>query len=562
MTMKKLKGYAGAKAGFKNRLKYIALAVLGVTLALCAFLAPEFAFGPEAFLAVAPLGLIVAKAKEQGVELSEGEQKMMGVIEGAFEQYASGKISKKELDELLVTVKEEIKKGVGDKLSELENTLKAISEEVKKMTDNGITLGEGSMLEKAVDAILAHPKVEAFINGKARQTGKISLKDIITSITNDYQGNILISQQSNRVTSEVAERRVNMRDIMLVDTGDPAFPAITYAQIYELNRNAATRSENGRLPESSFKIREITDQVSRIGTYLHLSKRLLKSRVYVRSYLINRLPKWIRMAEDFQILFGDGNGDNLNGIAKRSIDIAKWLTDNVVTGAAGDVASVESYDGGAKTQITFSKPFSKIEEGQIITFANAPGGSVLLTPNMLHKANDNVIMLDVAFAALTAPQIAALTFTVKNNFYNTVEYPNTGDAIEAIFSVLTYGEYTPNMIALNPSTVFEISTLKDTTGKNLNLVTTDANGVKRIGVRPIVETTAIDPGYYFCGDMINGASLVDYTALNIEFAEDVETRLANSVVLIADEEVILQVFNPFACAYGKLADVLAAITKV
>jgi HK97 family phage major capsid protein len=198
-------------------------------------------------------------------------------------------------------------------------------------------------------------------------------------------------------------------------------------------------------------------------------------------------------------------------------------------------------------------------EGQIITFANAPDGSVLLTPNMLHKANDNVIMLDVAFAALTAPQIAALTFTVENNFYNTVKDANLGDAIKAIFAILTYGEYTPNMIALNPSTVFELSALKDTTGKNLNLITVDANGIKRLDGRVIVETTAVDPGYYFCGDMINGASLVDYSPLNIKFVEDVETNLTNEIAIIADEEIILQVFNPFACGYGKLNDVLNAI---
>jgi hypothetical protein len=49
-------------------------------------------------------------------------------------------------------------------------------------------------------------------------------------------------------------------------------------------------------------------------------------------------------------------------------------------------------------------------------------------------------------------------------------------------------------------------------------------------------------------------------SLEVEFAEDVETKLTNSVVVIAQEEVILQVFNPFAFAYGKLSDVLTAIT--
>jgi hypothetical protein len=275
---------------------------------------------------------------------------------------------------------------------------------------------------------------------------------------------------------------------------------------------------------------------------------------------MNRLPKWVRLAEDFQILFGDGNGDNLEGIAKRSLNIVDWLTSVVVTGVAGVVASVESYDGGAKTIITFNQPFSKIEEGQMITFTGAPSGSVLLSENILHKYNDRKIMLDVAYTSLTTTEIAALAFTVKNNFFNDVPDPHLGDAIEAIFSILTYGEYTPNVIVLNPSTVFHISTLKDTTGRNLDLITRGADGRARIGSRLIVESTGIAPGFFFAGDLQNAVALVDYTSLEVEFVEDAETKLTNSIIIMADEEVILQVFNKFACAYGKLKDVLTAIS--
>jgi HK97 family phage major capsid protein len=118
-------------------------------------------------------------------------------------------------------------------------------------------------------------------------------------------------------------------------------------------------------------------------------------------------------------------------------------------------------------------------------------------------------MIDVAYVAITAPE--TLAFTVKNNFFNDIPDPNLGDAIEAIFSILTYGEYTPNVIVLNPSTIFHISTLKDTTGKSLDLVSRAGDGRARIGGRLVIESTAIAPGFFLAGDMQNGAALVDYT---------------------------------------------------
>jgi hypothetical protein len=54
---------------------------------------------------------------------------------------------------------------------------------------------------------------------------------------------------------------------------------------------------------------------------------------------------------------------------------------------------------------------------------------------------------------------------------------------------------------------------------------------------------------------------VDYTNLNLEWAEDVEDKLTNSVHLIAQEEVIFPIYNPWAFAYGSIAALKTAITK-
>ena len=556
---------------------FVVLAMIGVACVFCD------AGSTMAMMATAPFIALVKK----DAGLSEEEESFLKAVESplneAFDKFSKGFITRESLDEVVKKSLAEFVEqnrdkmssdGVKKSLDDIQGTIKSIVGEIQKMKDGGITLGNGSMIEKAIDEIIDNPKMVDFINSKSRTTGKIPFNiNGIVSLENNYEGNLLTTQQTGRVIVDVNERRINVRDLMTVDQGDPEFTSIAYAKIVDLDRNAVAVSENGRLPESAFKMKEETANISRIGTHVNISKRLLKSRPYLRSFLMNRLPKWVKMAEDFQILFGDGTGDNLLGIVRQSNDISKWLTAIVAKGETGSVESVESYDKGEKTMITFSKPFDKIEEGMLIKFTGAPevtGGtaSKLNSENMIHKCNDRKIMIDVAYAdvvpksagKLSSEEIKALTFEVKNNFFNTVEDPNYGDAINVVIAVLTYGEFTPNMVALNPSDVFMIQTLKDTSGRSLDLIT-GIDGTKRISGRVIMETTIVPPGHYLIGDMANAAALVDYTSLFIEFAEDIESKLTNQVTVIAQEEVLMPVYNPFAFAYGKLDDVLAAITK-
>ena len=75
-------------------------------------------------------------------------------------------------------------------------------------------------------------------------------------------------------------------------------------------------AENGMLAESSLKFKEEFTNVKRIGTHMNLSKRLLKAKQYVVSFILNRLPLWVKFSENYQIMFGDGTGDNLKGITR------------------------------------------------------------------------------------------------------------------------------------------------------------------------------------------------------------------------------------------------------
>lgn len=573
MRILKQKSYSSAKLRFNSKLKMFAFSILAV---VCILITAADMKSGLAMMAAAPIVSLVKFAKKEE-DLTDEEKALLGTIEArintALEEFGEGVISaddfKKAIEDIKKLISEASSSGASEEvekeLKELKKMMKEASSEIQGLKDKGFNFGGGSPLDKALDSLLDSQKFKDFVNGVDKKSGKIelSMKDIVSLGTN-YSGATLVSQQNGRVIEYLAERRLNLRDVMMTEQGDPKYPSMTYTEIESLDRGAASVSENGRLPKSSFSIKEKTESTKRIGTYLQISNRLLKSRVYVKSWLLNRLPKWIRLAEDFQIMFGDGQGNNLEGIAKRAVCVSNWIKDNVATGVVGDIATIETYNDGKQVKVIFTKAFDKIGEGMKITIAGAPEENTLNGSHLLHKESDRAVVLDTSFASignLTADQIKALTFTIKNNFFNEVESPDLGDAVKAIFSVLTYAEYSPNAIVLNPSTIFEIETAKDTTGRSLGLVSVGANGVKTIAGRPVVESTAIAPGYYFVGDMASAASLVDYTTLTIEFAEDVECKISGYVVAIAQEEVLMPVYNKYAFGYGRLSDVKAAITK-
>lgn len=514
---------------------------------------------------------LIEFAKKES-ELTLEEKQTLGTIQkkvnDTVEELLKGLISEssfnekmKNVDEQLKALNEDGKVGIAIKeLEDFKNEIKELSRQLEVLKSKGFNVnGNSNNLGKKIDEFLDSEKFKDFLDGKTKSSGRfeIDLKDVTdpVSMTNDYTGDKLITRQSNVVVTKINEG-AHIRDIMTVDQGDPAYPTITFTQIYDLDRNAAAVSENGRLPESSFKIKEETVGVCRIGTYVPLSKRLLRSRIYVRSWLLNRLASWVRMAEDFQIMFGDGQGDNLKGIANYDdiLSAESIISGDVATGTAGTVKSVSTYNGGKQSIVEFANAQPEIIDGQKITFAGSSVGGFNKT-FVVHKMNDRKIVIDYQYAAVAA---SSVTFKVKNNLFNSVNTPNIGDAVNAIFAIMTYAEYTPSFIALNPSTVFEAETAKDTSGRSLGLVT-NVNGVKYISGRPIIETTKINPGKYFAGDMANGASLVDWSNLSVEFAEDVETKLRNSVVLIAQEEVQMPVYNPAAFTYGNISDVITAI---
>lgn len=497
---------------------------------------------------------------------------MVGAFTDAINKSNDGMLSDKDLTNKLTEFSAQMKEANLKELQTLKKEnddlikqLKTMGEKVDKLTKKGISLDTINKFDEKLNEMFDSEKFKDFAAGNVRKSGTFegfSLKDIV-SMTNNYDGTLLITQQQSRVVTPIASKPLHMRDILKVISGDPAFPNLAYTQVDWMDRNARYVSENGRLPESSIKAKEVQTGTKRLGTHIRVSKRMLKSRAYIRSFILAMLPEAVYMAEDWNILFGDGNGENLTGIAnhKGVMAVETIINEAIVDGKAGSISSVTPYNEKADTLIEFTNPQPYILDGMMITLTGAATTTLNATFPVVKVNDRQVLLVGVGLAEAEADAtVAKMTFKVNNAAFKNIEAPNTQDVVKTAFAVMTYGQYFPNFIVLNPITTNAIESEKDALGRPLELIKV-VNGVKYIANRPIVEYPGIPAGKYLIGDLNLGAHLVDYTSLTLEWAEDVETKLANEVVLIAQEEVIFPVYMPWSFSYGDLAKLKAAITK-
>lgn len=436
----------------------------------------------------------------------------------------------------------------------------ALAEAFDKIKEKGGHMTSVNEVEKAVGEFLDSPACQDYFANRTKTSGSMNL-DLkgIVSITESSNTPRSNNRSTGRVVTAVNEQKLNLRDLMMVEQGDPSALSISYEQVYDFDRNVMVVAENGMLAESSLKFKEEFTNVKRIGTHMNLSKRLLKAKQYVVSFILNRLPLWVKFSENYQIMFGDGTGDNLKGITRyEGVDcVSKFIAGNYVTISAGAIESLEAANG--QTIITLAAANNKIIDKMKVTLSGATVETGLNDTFDIHKINDRKFAIDFDYKG-TETSVAKMSGAIKSGMFGSVEDPNMKDVVNAIFAVLNFGQYSPNALVLHPSTVFTISTAKDTTGRNLELIT-EVNGRKYIGNVPVIECNAIGVGKYFAGDLLNGCSLIDYTTLAIEFADDVNTKLKNMTTVMIQEELMMPVYMPWAFAYGDLDDVLEAITK-
>ena len=440
------------------------------------------------------------------------------------------------------------------KFEESEAILKTQGEELKKIKEGGAQDGEAKGTFRAkLKEFLGSDQWKEFVrtNGK----GKAEMQVKVVDLSNDYTGTsqVHVTRRDPRVVDHPTPVRLNIRDLLTVSPHEE--PYLAFIEVYDWDRQINMEAENGELDESAFKVREATSEVKRLGTFIELSKRMLKSSSFIENHLATRLPALVRYKEDSQLLFGDGAGTNVQGIFKIADDFATIINQTVV-GIAGDVASVASYDAGAKALVTFDSPFH-INNGDNITFANAthPGYNDTFKA---HVISPKQIIIEVAY--VSEADTSAWTFVVSSRFKNAIFAAQEIDVLKIGRTLVTRQEYSCTGIVLHPDDATIIETLKGNDEHYLDVKRLE-NGVMTIGGVPVIETTAMPSGKFALGDWAMAAALFEFTSLILEFSESTAEKKKNTVVVLAWEEILFPIYNKYMFVVGDFATAKSAIAQ-
>lgn len=544
-------------------------------LLLMFFIAVSF-YNPLGFVGVGMAATLTKEQEEQQAELlkkvSDETKKAIGEFKGELTELVknakAGLISQKDFDDKIKEFGEKLQQFDAAKFKQFEESLEALktltetqkqtlekqSASIKKLKEGGVDGKQGSLLGKKLGEFLNTQAYKDFVDSNGVKKAKFELKAV--DMTSSYTGTsrVLVTSRSPRIIDYPIIQRLNLRDLLTVGPID--MPFLAFLEVYDWIRNVGTVSENGMLPESSFKVREATADVKRIGTFINLSKRMLKSVPFIQNYLETNLPAMVRYAEDFQLLWGDGAGNNPLGLGQVGRDFATEVN-ATVAGIAGSVASVASYDAGTQSLITFTAN-QDIVNGDRITFAGGAGGQV--TYNAAFTAyvkSPREIVIDNAYVAGAT---AAWTFTVASRFKNAIPYAQEIDVLKIAKALIARREYAATGFILHPDDATMIETLKGNDQHYLDVQRFE-NGVLRIAGVPVVETTAMPSGKFGVGDFSMAAGLLELTPLLLEFSESTQEKLTNTVVAIVQEEVMFPIYNKYMFLFGDFTAAKAAILK-
>lgn len=249
-------------------------------------------------------------------EILEGMKKRDAELDGAFKKHGEdlttfGKVQEGTKD----AIAELTKKGVElhGRLHELEQKA-AEADKLKDATGRKLSLGE---------AFTAEPKLKEYVK-IARSTGKSSyrwdlqahgLKDI-TSIAGSGGAGIW----STRLPGVVEEplRPLSIRD--LLDSGTTDSNLIEWVRENVYTNNADVVSEGTLKPESNITYERVDVPVRTIAHWIRASKQVLADFKQLQTMINGRLRWGLKIAEENQLLYGDGTGENLLGLVPQATD--------------------------------------------------------------------------------------------------------------------------------------------------------------------------------------------------------------------------------------------------
>jgi HK97 family phage major capsid protein len=561
--------------------------------ALVAFICLAFTmntFAGAMILATGPLAgfteeqaeALIAKIKSENAEIAEkAATKARTEFEASLKGYATSEDLAKLTNEEIVGLKEELAKmGLkhaditaiqvkqGETLTGLKETQVVVQRKAKN-TPNTFKERTAALLEhlfKSED----FKKFEAngYVGGTEKygilQDGTIKssleldeLRQKAVSVTSNHTGVVELTEFVGNVR-DVPMRKTHIRNLMTVRPTSAA--QIVAPEVYDytdaMTQGLIMLAENTEASLSVFKTKENTWTLKRIARAMEVSKRYFKTNglSWVMSWILNRLPDQMQNVEDFQILFGDGAGNNISGIVKSAQSLT--LSGSFI---ATNFLSIATYNAGTETLVTMAATVPHgLKSGDLITFAATTGGTY--DHEYTIKVVDSYSFLVNRAYAADVNVAANWTATWTNYWYHAIDNAQEFDVLSVAKAYLNAGEYEATGVILHANSAEKLGLIKDLDAAYIG-ISRDAMGRMNISSMPIAVSNAMPAGSFLVGDFQRAIEIAEYTPLTIQISEDTTDKKKNQVTVIAEEELIVPIYNPYWFVYGTFAAAITALEK-
>jgi HK97 family phage major capsid protein len=133
-------------------------------------------------------------------------------------------------------------------------------------------------------------------------------KDLTSAPTS--AGQLVVPQRTGDIITPEQELRI--RDLLNVQT--TTSNALEYVEETGFTNNAAPVVEGSLKPQSDLTFDVKTATVKTIAHWVPATRQILDDAAQLRSYIDNRLTYGLKLIEEQQLLYGDGTGENLQGL--------------------------------------------------------------------------------------------------------------------------------------------------------------------------------------------------------------------------------------------------------
>ena len=358
----------------------------GSVLAIASFpglMGQRVRFAPDGDAGAAEFAAQLAKTNEQFSALNK---EVRGIAENALaEAKANGALSKetKDVADRALAALNKVAEDLKALKTKSENDAKELALKIEARNSGG-----GHDHRTVGQQFVASDSVKAFLAGNRRgvvsmSAPRNSFRAAITSVTPGGGGLIFPDRSAEMI--ELTRRRMTVRD--LLPQGNTTSNSVEFVRQTTRTNNAAPVTEGGTKPESVYAWEQDDTPVRTLAHITKASRQVMDDAPRLQAIIDSEMRYGLALAEEAQLLLGDGSGQNLDGLIPNATAYSAPIS---ISGAQGidklrlAILQVQLNDYAADGIVLHPKDWAAIEllkDGEDRYLWAAPR-SGLATPTM------------------------------------------------------------------------------------------------------------------------------------------------------------------------------------